>query len=229
MNLKDVTIGIWTQDRSIENMQRLFNLGIRGTTIQPANNVEVNLNVENMFKFYLTCKEIGYTHFLIQMASEYSEYHDKVIAKFKGKADVEYLFGEPFDLVEKCGWDEDDLYIMLENSAVKVLVETGKHLLFDIQSRLWDKICSSFKSPSSYFWQQRKWYEGQPFCWIYGQLAWHSFIPFIGSSNYKRLKREMDKKGITVAYLYQGDEGKFTNLLNNFLLKRFLKVFGKGK
>jgi len=94
---------------------------------------------------------------------------------------------------------------------------------------LWDKLnfLEYQEVPSSYFWQQRVWNKKMPFAWICGQLAWHGFVPFIGSLCYKRLKRKADKLGITVAYLYVGDKDRFSNLINKFLRKRFVKIFGE--
>lgn len=224
-----MTLGIWTTDESLENQKKLYDEGFRGATIgDPYQNISWEEAAYKMYhERYLPLKEIGYTHFLIQMRSVSSEYHDAVLAKFKDCPDVEYLFGEPFDLVEKQGWKEIDLYNFLYHVSEKIYA-IGKELIVDIQLRLWNKFNKLTKKvPSSYFWQQRVWYKDMPFAWIYGQLAWHSFIPFIGSLCYKRLKRKADKLGITVAYLYVGDTDKFSNLINGFLRKRFVKIFGE--
>jgi len=234
-------IGIWTQDESMENQKRLFDKGFRGATIGcPYKDISWEEAVNKMYnERYLPLKQIGYTHFLLQMRSPDVRYQDLVIAKFKDCQDVEYLCGEPYELVEKelemtdengdkyfVRWSEGKLHHALGKLYEKIFLGTYGKLIIDIQLRLWNKFPLVLKRvPSSYFWQQRVWYRGMPFAWIYGQLAWHSFIPFIGSSSYKRLKREMDKKGITTAYLYQADEGKFTNLLTTYFQKKFTKVF----
>jgi len=238
-----MTFGIWCKNTSPENMLRLYNFGIRGTSIGLTSGGTWDDAVQRMWNFYKSCKAIGYTHFLLQMRSESTKYQDKVIAKFKDCSDVEYLCGEPYELVEKSfetvdengnkvikKWSEKQLRHSLYLLDRKIVVETKdcKDLIVDIQLRLWNKIDKFFpKVPSSYFWQQRKWYKEMPFAWIYGQLTWHSFIPFMGSLCYKRLKKRMDELGITVAYLYQEDGGKFTNLLNDFLLKRFINKMGE--
>jgi hypothetical protein len=227
-----MTLGIWTNDVSSKNLLKLYMEGFRGLSINPIGANSCEGYAEQMFLDYSRAKQIGFTHFLIQMYSKDPAYQDAVISRFKSCTDVEYLFGEPYNLVEKEGWNENALNAFLNElrSNIYGMVycnlppRVDKQLICDIQLRLWDKVDFP-KAPSSYFWQQRVWYKVMPFVWIFGQLAWHSFIPFIGSLCYKRLKRKADVLNIKVAYCYEGNEGKFDNLINGFLRKRFVRIF----
>lgn len=154
------------------------------------------------------------------------EWAKTIIQKFNVCKDVLFYFDEPYNAVEEKRISEKTLQMLLMKLSDFIYLTTSKYLVIGLQARLESKAPmlifrrAIFAVYSSYFEMKL----ARPLAFIYGQFCyWH----FFNSLRYGALKKKADSLNIDKFYLYQGEKGWFTNLFNNILRRRFIKIFGR--
>lgn len=162
-------------------------------------------SVERMWNEYQSHKANGHTIFLIQFGYGLGDFDNNyfykvIFRKFKDCSDVIFYIGEFYEEFAETGKFSPT---QVEAIVFERMLLTKYNLIWDATAR--NKINIGANSLSSYFHQTKFWRTTDKFAWIYGQFAWHSCIPFIGSSSYKRLAKRINELGIKNVGLYQGD------------------------
>lgn len=187
---------------------------------------------QEFVKRYIDLKVLGEKHGIRNMLFKVSietaptqqglDWARTIIKAFKKYRDVLFYFDEPFNSVEENRYTIEQVRWLLNNLFYDVLDNTSNCLIIGLQHRLLNKFTSAIPvgcdiATSSYHALP----SGRRVIFVSGHLWYHWFIAL----RYKFIKQHIGKLKVLSVWLYQGDVGWFCNLLNNFLRKRFIRVF----
>lgn len=230
-------LGIWTNDINYEELREIgFNaiflpvypFWVEADKMDIDYSLKQKLTAEVMYSEYLRLKQLGFSFFLIDFgwglgAFDNNYFYEKIYNRFKND-DILFYFGEPIEqLVEDRKYEYYDVKKIIDERFSLA----GEQLLLDSTTRNIEQLRKDFPyiktAISSYYNQHKYWVKGQALSWIYGQLK------IGGSLCYKKLSSAADEKGITIRFLYQGDDGVFKFSIPFTWFNSLLRLIGLDK